>query len=213
MDEWRGVILFSFSAAKLSSKAKLVFERRRIADSLVNSWRDKRPRRERTGLAFVPSFNRAIYSRDPCKIFTPPPTGILLRYFFPEDGPISLLLFRFCPLPFHYFGPCFLLFESPRWARRYFSLEGFPRKIRFAFISRYLAGTRWNFCRRGRYLVEGRGIRGSSEAGISSIFVRSAVFVRVVEGSRKWQFSQFGQWLLEFFNNLDSLMKYYSTRR
>ena len=103
MDEWRGVILFSFSAAKLSSKAKLVFERRRIADSLVNSWRDKRPRRERTGLAFVPSFNRAIYSRDPCKIFTPPPTGILLRYFFPGDGPISLLLFRFCPLPFHYF--------------------------------------------------------------------------------------------------------------
>lgn len=174
----RGVILFSFSAAKLSSKAKLVFDDASPIRSLTRG--DKRPK-ERTGLAFVPSFNRAIYSHDRAKYLRRLRRG-LLRYF--PRGRADIPFVQHAAAHYRSIISAPVSSYSNHGGHNIGDISppdrggGFPRKIRFAFISRY-AGTRWNLCRRGRYLVEGRTNSGysrlvkTSKAGISSIFDRT----------------------------------------
>lgn len=174
----RGVILFSFSAAKLSSKAKLVFDDASPIRSLTRG--DKRPK-ERTGHAFVPSFNRAIYSHDRAKYLRRLRRG-LLRYF--PRGRADIPFVQHAAAHYRSIISAPVSSYSNHGGHNIGDISppdrggGFPRKIRFAFISRY-AGTRWNLCRRGRYLVEGRTNSGysrlvkTSKAGISSIFDRT----------------------------------------
>lgn len=156
-------------------KAKLVFDDASPIRSLTRG--DKRLK-ERTGLAFVPSFNRAIYSRDRAKIFTRR-LRRFLRYFPPDIPFVRMLL----PITFHYFGPCFLLFES-RWAQHHEEIFLLVRRIsekdQVRVYLAILGDTRWNFCRRGRYSIEGRTevsrysrLVKTWKAGISSIFDRT----------------------------------------